>query len=138
MNLRGMVVAFLSLAILGSSAPALTAGDGWFGGSKEPAFNGTTTGTKKSGMTSWLPSWPTSKPKAKSNKPSMLSSMTKSTKNAWNKTVSFINPFDNPPKSKVEPAGPLANSGGWFSSPKKPDEPVTSPSDFLGQERLKW
>jgi hypothetical protein len=63
--------------------------------------------------------------------------MTRGTKNAWNKTVSFVNPFDNPPKpAATSTTG--ANSSGWFSAKKeeKPSEPTLD--SFQRLDRPKW
>ncbi len=134
MNLRLLMVCALCCAFLLTTSAS--ASDGWFGSSKKPAANGvTSTGTKKS----WWPTWTTkstSKPKAKSSGKSMWSTVSTGTKNTWNKTTSFLNPFDNPPKADASKAPP-ANSSGWFT-PKTEKKTVETVPDFLVTERPKW
>ena len=146
MNLRRLMAAVLCGAMWLSMIGFASAGDGWFdsastsdgwfGTSSKPAANGvTTSGAKKS----WWPSWTSSKPKpkAKSNK-SMWNSMTTGTKNTWNKTTSFLNPFDNPPKPSTSSKETAANSSGWFTSKKTEPKPPSTIGDFMVQEKPKW
>ncbi len=133
MKFRGvtLIVAMLMVLLVCPTAPAA---DGWLsswmpGGNSKPA-----TTTKKSG--SWFP-WIESKPKPpaapKVKGPSTFTKVTQGTKNAWNKTVDFINPFDNKPAS-TSSQSKSSSGGGWFSSKPEP-KPITSVPDFLGQER---
>lgn len=138
MNLRCLKAFALCGALLLALSSSVEA-DGWFGSTSKPAANGvTTSGAKKS----WWPSWTYSKPKPKTaanKKPSMLSSVTKGTKDTWNKTTSFLNPFDNPPKAPKHTAPETgANSSGWFSSNKPEKKEVATLGDFIGSERPKW
>ncbi len=100
MNLRWIRTFICCGALMMALCNVGQAGDSWFGSSKAPAANGVTTNSKKS----WWPSWPTStksKPKPTASKStSMWSSVTKGTKNTWNKTTSFLNPFDNKPRKR--------------------------------------
>ena len=76
-----------------------TPGDGWFG----PRSTSAASPAKKSSTNTWFP-WTDDKPKkaktSKRKEPSMMEKVTDGTKNTWNKTVSFLNPFDNKPAPK--------------------------------------
>jgi hypothetical protein len=132
MNARGVcVVLVLALFVFGQ--PTLQAADGWFGNSVTSA-GGSSSKAKKSEKSSWF-SWPSSKPKAKSSgrsKPSMVQNMARSTKDAWNKTVGFLNPFDNPPAPQATPKS-QPNTGSWFPS-REPEKKPTSVPDWLSGE----
>jgi hypothetical protein len=140
MNVRGLALLVLGIHLLTFGAHTCHAADGWFGSdstaSNKAASSKATSATKTGGMSSWLP-WSSSKPKAaKSKKPSMVSNMTRSTKSAWNKTVGFLNPFDNPPKAKA--SSPIdTRSGDWFSSGSE-EKRATSVPEWLGGERPKF
>ena len=85
--------------------------DLWFGNSSttdEKWFGPRSTSagpTKTASSSSWFP-WSSDKSKKKSSKskePSMMQKVTNGTKSTWNKTVSFLNPFDNVSQSKPAP-----------------------------------
>ena len=131
MNARGGAIV-LALCLFAFSQPALHAADGWFGKSSSSTSAAGATSGKKTTKSSWF-SWPAGKPKSSArSKPSMLEGMARSTKNTWNKTVSFLNPFDNPPKENPAP-GSRPNTGSWFPS-REPEGKPTSVPDWLSGE----
>lgn len=131
MNARGGSVV-LALCLFTFSLPTLHAADGWFGGSSSSSSTSGSSSAKKSAKSSWF-AWPSSKPKsAARNKPSMLESVTRSTKNTWNKTVSFLNPFDNKPAEKAV-SGSQPNTGNWFPSREPPKKPSSVPEWLSGE-----
>lgn len=131
MNTRGAGMV-LALCLFVAGQPAVYAADGWFG-SSTGSSSSSSAATKKSTKSSWF-SWPSSKPKSSArSQPSMFQKMTRSTKDSWNKTVSFLNPFDNPPAPKKKPAVSEPNTGNWFPSRQPPKEPTSVP-EWLGGE----
>lgn len=129
MNARGVAVV-LALCLFSSHTSATYAADGWWPG--WPSGKATSTASsRKNSNTSWLP-WSASKPKSKAHKPSTFDKMARSTKSAWNKTVDFINPFDDKPAAKTTP-GSVPNTNGWFNSTKPTDKPSSVPEWMSGQ-----
>ncbi|MCA9133019.1 MAG: hypothetical protein KDA45_07680 [Planctomycetales bacterium] len=92
-----------------------------------------------------LPKMPwTSDGKSKSKSPSTWNRMSQSTKNAWNSTLDFINPFDSPAAPKQQGYQPQSiksskGSGlfGWMVREEKRETPGTV-NDFLRQERPRF
>ena len=90
-------------------------------------------------------SWPSFGGGKKTQKgPSTFAKMSRTSKNMWNSTVDFLNPFDSPPpppkKTWLEPQ--LSNkeksseSGWkWPWTQEKKSEPPASVSEFLKQPR---
>lgn len=129
MEMRRVIVAMVCLIFfLASSAPA--ANEWWRLGTDGKTKASETT-TKQKSASGWWP-WSSTSSK-KSTQPSVYQKFTRGTKNAWNKTVDFINPFDNKPadkpKSTSEP-----NSSGWFT-PRRTEERPVSVSDWIAGER---
>jgi hypothetical protein len=120
--------------------------DGWLGMSSKSnaSKSSSATATAKDKSSSWTAWWPwstsqtktSSKSKAqakpKSSSPSMFSQMQQSTKQAWNKTADFLNPFDDKPATKTKPKD-KSSSGGWFSK-SEPKGPPLSVPDWLAGE----
>jgi len=124
---------------------AAACADGWFGmSSKSDTSKSASKATSSGSSSPWNSWWPWSTPqprstakakpqaKPKSSSPSMFSQMQQNTKQAWNKTVDFLNPFDDKPSAGSKPKN-ATSSGGWFSK-SEPKEPPMSVPDWLAGE----
>ncbi len=116
---------------------------------KSSFFDGSN--SKKSGLS--LPKiglWPsgkdgegkTQKTSSKSQ-PSTLDKVGNTTKQWWNSTTDFLNPFDDAPKQRrgqgYQPQKEQPKSKGmfsWFTEPE--EEEITSVTDFIGQPRPRF
>ncbi|MCA9192487.1 MAG: hypothetical protein KDB03_12020 [Planctomycetales bacterium] len=83
------------------------------------------------------------KPKPKTNQPSLLARAGRSTRNAWNSTIDFLNPFDDasPPaknqgyQPQLDKPQPKKGMLDWmWADNKEPDEP-RSVNEWLKQDR---
>lgn len=125
-----------------------TWGDGDKTVRKSSYFSGS---NQKSGESkSWLsfPKGPWSasdKPAASSSGPSVFSRMGNTTKQAWNKTADFLNPFDDqptpPPQQGYQPQNTTTKKGtgmfGWMWREETTETPA-SVNEFLRQERPRF
>ena len=108
------IIVVVCMLTFGSST---LAADGWwrFGkSSEEPAASAPP--AKKTVVNTWWP-WSNSPPKKKSNQPSPYQKFTSGTKNAWNKTIDFLNPFDNKSPAKQPPISEPSGSD-WLVGPR--------------------
>ena len=133
----------------------------WGAGSSDPSvrsstyFNGESK-KEKSQQSAWsLPklSWGAAEkePAARSAQPrgpSMFKKMGQSTRQAWNNTTDFLNPFNDAPAPPVNQGyqpqkidnKPPSSGGGMFGwmRPKEPVEKPASVNDWLSQERPRF
>ncbi len=115
---------------------------------KSAFFENTSKNTTEKSLFS-MPQMPWAASEKSSTKPagqSMLGKMGQSTKNAWNSTVDFMNPFDSAPAAKPQgyqpqnfPKTTSKGSGmfGWLWREEKTEAPG-SVNEFLRQERPKF
>lgn len=135
MNVRSLALLILGIHLVVFAMPSALAADGWLGASSSTDAV-SPSNSKKSDMSSWLP-WSSSKPKvAQGKRHTREGDWARSTKKAWSKTVSFLNPFDNAPAPKPLPSFD-SRSGDWHS-PSQGGNKVTSVPDWLGGERPKF
>lgn len=138
MNARGVVVV-LALCMFTCSMSVAAAADGWWPKLSDGKSTSSAASKKSDSSSGWP--WSSSskpKPKARSKKPSTFGKMTKSTKSAWNKTVDFLNPFDDPkPATKSASPADSSRTGSWFSSPQPVDKPA-SLSEWMSGEMPKF